>query len=69
MQEMIESLVRSAEKCELLARAAQNLESRLHFEERANELRMQAQCYRDCLKALREFAAHLFPLDAFDDVC
>jgi len=69
MQEMIESLLSSAAKCDLLAQAAQNLESRLHFEERANELRLQAQCYRDCLKALREFAGHMFPVEVFDDPC
>ena len=61
MEEMIESLKNSAEKCDLLAEAAQNLESRVRFEERAKELRWQAQCYHDCLQALREFAAHLFP--------
>jgi hypothetical protein len=69
MEEMIKSLISSAAKCDLLAQAAQNLESRLHFEEQASELRLQAQCYRDCLRALREFGAHLFSVDAFNEVC
>jgi hypothetical protein len=69
MQEMVESLLSSAAKCDLLAQAAQNVESRLHFEGRANELRFQAQCYRDCLNALREFAGHMFPVEALDDGC
>jgi len=60
MEEMIESLRSSAGKYDLLAAATQNLDSKLHFEEQAKELRWQAQCYHDCLQALREFAAHLF---------
>jgi len=69
MEEMIESLRSNAEKYDLLAEAAQNLESKLHFQNRAKEFRYQAQCYHDCLEALREFAAHIFSFDPFDDVC
>jgi hypothetical protein len=69
MEEMIESLKRSADKCDLLADAAQDCESKRHFEEHAKELRWQAQCYHDCLEALREFASHIFSHDAFDDMC
>ena len=69
MEETVESLKSSAEKYELLAEAAQNLESKLHFEEQAKELRYQARCYHDCLEALHEFAAHIFAFDPFDDVC
>jgi len=69
MEEMIESLKGSAAKYELLAEAAQNLESKLHFQERAREFHYQARCYQDCLEALRTFAAHIFAFDPFDDVC
>jgi hypothetical protein len=69
MEEVVRSLKGSAEKYDLLAEAAHNLESKLHFQKQANEFRYQAQCYHDCLEALHEFAAHLFSFDPFDDVC
>jgi len=69
MEEMVESLKSSAEKYELLAEAAQSLESKLNFQEQAKDFRYQARCYHDCLEALREFASHIFSLDPFDDVC
>jgi hypothetical protein len=69
MEEMVAALRSNAGKYELLAEAAQNLESRFHFQERAKESRYQAQCYNDCLDALREFASHIFSFDPFHDVC
>lgn len=69
MQEVIEALRKSAERYDLLSEAAQNIESKLHFQKQADELRYQAQCYQDCLEALRQFAAHIFSFDPFEDVC
>ena len=68
MEEIIESLHSNAEKYDSLADAAQNVESKLHFQKRANEFRYQAQCYKDCLEALHQFAAHIFAFDPFEDV-